>query len=97
MFNSLGFQISRKILRRLIRIVDTDRNGNLSFEEFTSLILLVNDALREGASTQDEVYEVDMSQFSNDEIEHLETIFEIVGATSSSICFPPYPSSSDRC
>jgi hypothetical protein len=90
MFNGLGFKISRKILRRLIRTVDADRSGSLSFQEFISLILLVTEALQEGASTEDEVYAVDMSQFSNDEIEHFETIFEIVGTLLSLLPRRPF-------
>lgn len=82
MFATLGYQISRKVLRRFIRMVDVDRNGTLSFNEFVSLLVLVNNALAEGEDRPD-IYEADFSNFTPDEIEHFRAIFQAVGRISS--------------
>jgi Ca2+-binding EF-hand superfamily protein len=80
MFVSLGYNISRKILRRLIRIVDKDRSGSLSFDEFLSLVVLVSTALeKEANNVPDETYAVDFSQFTADDLQQFQSIFNDVG------------------
>jgi Ca2+-binding EF-hand superfamily protein len=80
MFVKLGYTISRKILRRLIRMVDTDHSGSLSFDEFLALVTLVSRALeREENNIPDETYTVDLSQFTQEELQELLAIFNAVG------------------
>jgi hypothetical protein len=80
MFVKLGYTISRKIFRRLLRMVDKDHSGSLSFIQFLELVTLVSTALeREANNIPDETYDVDISQLTQEELQDLLVIFNGVG------------------
>lgn len=54
MFVSLGYSVTLDKVSEVLRLVDADGNGNLSFKEFVALIILLNNEVQQENQHQDD-------------------------------------------
>lgn len=92
MFLALNYcNVTEDIIQNLVRSVDSDLSGNLCFEEFVALIILVhqeqNNQNTEPVTSADTTFQIDTSKFSNQEMQRFFSIFRSVGSYSVVVFF----------
>jgi hypothetical protein len=84
MLVALNYEVNDETLTNMIRTVDSDLSGDLSFQEFVTLLIMINqtttDPNNESSNPPStETFQVHLSQFSNQQIERFFETFRSVG------------------
>jgi hypothetical protein len=95
MLIALNYEVSHETLSSMVKAVDSDLSGDLSFEEFVTLLILINqmntDSGNDNSKPPAETFEVDISKFPREDIERFFLTFKSVGKSQSLIT--PFPAS----